>query len=200
MGSNDTEILAKRASTSLIKSHEEADGLPPLPEDLREHLSEHCTHYANRRVGLIWVMQQLQAYYGGWLPNRAIGEASEIVGVAKPEVEGVATFFNWFFRQPVGRNVIVMCDSISCYLGGCEKNLEHLEQKLGITLGETTADGEYTLLPIVCLGNCDKAPCMMVGDDLHSNLTPEDMDKLFDKYRKSSEASSSDNASSEATS
>ena len=200
MGSNDTEILAKRASTELIKSHEEADALPPLPEDLHEHLSEHCTHYANRRVGLIWVMQQLQAYYGGWLPNRAIGEASEIVGVAKPEVEGVATFFNWFFRQPVGRNVIVMCDSISCYLGGCEKNLEHLEQKLGITLGETTPDGEYTLLPIVCLGNCDKAPCMMVGDDLHSNLTPEDMDTIFEKYRTSPATASSTSTSSEATS
>src|SRR5690606_31928911 len=140
---------------------------------------EHCTHYANRRVGLIWVMQQLQAYYGGWLPNRGVTEASEIVGVAKPEVEGVATFFNWFFREPVGRNVIVMCDSISCYLGGCEKNLAHLESKLGIKLGETTADGEYTLLPVVCLGNCDKAPCMMVGDDLHSNLDSAALDKIF---------------------
>lgn len=175
------EALAKRASDKLITSNEEADKLPPVPEDLRETLSDHCTHYANRRVGLIWVMQQLQAYYGGWLPNRAIGEASDIVGVAKSEVEGVATFFNWFFRQPVGRQVIVMCDSISCYLGGCEKNLEHLENKLGITLGETTADGEYTLLPIVCLGNCDKAPCMMVGDDLHSDLTPEKLDEIFQK-------------------
>ncbi len=189
MGSTDTQVLAKRASESLITSNEEADRLPSLPEDLREHLSEHCTHYANRRVGLIWVMQQLQAYYGGWLPNRGISEASEIVGVARPEVEGVATFFNWFFRQPVGRNVIVMCDSISCYLGGCEKNLERLEQKLGITLGETTPDGEYTLLPIVCLGNCDKAPCMMVGDDLHSNLTPEMLDQIFEK----SQASASGN-------
>jgi NADH-quinone oxidoreductase subunit E len=184
MGSNDTHILAKRASDQLITSNEEADQLEPVPEDLREHLSEHCTHYANRRVGLIWVMQQLQAYYGGWLPNRAIGEASEIVGVAKPEVEGVATFFNWFFRQPVGRKIIVTCDSISCYLGGCDKNLEVMEQKLGITLGETTPDGEYTLLPIVCLGNCDKAPCMMIGDDLHSNVTPEMLDKLFENRGK----------------
>ena len=80
----------------------------------------------------------------------------------------------------MGRNIVVMCDSISCYLGGCDKNREHLEQKLGITLGETTPDGEYTLLPIVCLGNCDKAPCMMVGDDLHSNLTPEALDRIFE--------------------
>lgn len=179
MASTDTHILSLRASEKLITSNEEADALPAVPESLRDHLAEHCTHYADRRVGLIWVMQQLQVYYGGWLPNRAIREASEIVGVSRPEVEGVATFFNWFFREPVGRNVVVMCDSISCYLTGCEQNLEHLENKLGIKLGETTPDGEYTLLPIVCLGNCDKAPCMMVGPDLHSNLTPEILDKIF---------------------
>lgn len=184
MVSTNTDILTKRASDKLIASNAEADALPALPEDLREHLAEHCTHYADRRVGLIWVMQQLQSFYGGWLPDRGIAEAAEIVGVIRPDVEGVATFFNWFFRQPVGRKVIVMCDSISCYLGGCERNLEHMEQKLGIKLGETTADGEYSLLPIVCLGNCDKAPCMMVGDDLHSNLTPETLDKIFEAYSK----------------
>lgn len=174
-----SNILALRASDKLIMSNAEADALPSLPDELRDHLSEHCTHYADRRVGLIWVMQQLQNYYGGWLPNRGINEASDIVGVSRPEVEGVATFFNWFFREPVGRNIIVMCDSISCYLGGCDNNREHLEQKLGIKMGETTSDGEYTLLPIVCLGNCDKAPCMMVGDDLHSNLTTETLDQIF---------------------
>lgn len=183
MGSTDTQILEKRASADLIRSNAEADALPALPEDLREHLADHCTHYANRRVGLIWVMQQLQSYYGGWLPDRGIREASDIVGVALPEVEGVATFFNWFFREPVGRKIVVVCDSISCYLGGCERNLEHMEKKLGITLGQTTPDGEYTLLPIVCLGNCDKAPCMMVGDDLHSNLTPEALDKIFERQK-----------------
>lgn len=184
MSLSDAEILNVRASESLIKSNEEAEKLPPVPEALAEHLSEHCTHYANRRVGLIWVMQQLQSYYGGWLPNRAIYEASKIVGVSAPEVEGVATFFNWFFRQPVGRKIIVSCDSISCYLAGADKNVEQIEKKFGIKMGETTADGEYTLLPVVCLGNCDKAPCMMVGDDLHSNLTPEKIDSLFEQYAK----------------
>ena len=62
------------------------------------------------------------------------------------------------------------------------ERLSALEQ-FGIKLGETTPDGEYTLLPIVCLGNCDKAPCMMVGGDLHSNLTPETLDKIFENYK-----------------
>jgi NADH-quinone oxidoreductase subunit E len=182
MNPNDAKILAQRASTALIQSNEEAEKLPAIPADLRELLSEHCTHYANRRVGLIWVMQQLQAYYGGWLPNRGIYEAADIVGVAAPDAEGVATFFNWFFREPVGRKIITVCDSISCYLGGCDRNREYMENKLGIKTGQTTADGEYTLLPIVCLGNCDKAPTMMVGDDLYSNVTPEMLDKIFAKH------------------
>ncbi|MGI8905136.1 MAG: NADH-quinone oxidoreductase subunit NuoE [Candidatus Sumerlaeaceae bacterium] len=182
MNATDAKVLAQRASGELIRSNQEADKLPPLPAELRELLSEHCTHYANRRVGLIWVMQQLQAYYGGWLPNRAIYEAAEIVGIAPPDAEGVATFFNWFFREPVGRKIIVVCDSISCYLGGYDRNREHLENKLGIRMGETTPDGEYTLLPIVCLGNCDKAPTMMVGEDLHDNVTPELLEKIFQNY------------------
>lgn len=194
MSLSDAEILKVRASESLIKSNEEADKLPPVPEELAEHLSEHCTHYANRRVGLIWVMQQLQAYYGGWLPNRAIYEASKIVGVAAPEVEGVATFFNWFFREPVGRKIIVSCDSISCYLAGADKNVEQIEKKFGIKMGETTADGEYTLLPVVCLGNCDKAPCMMVGADLHSNLSAEKIDAIFETYSKQLSAKGKTNA------
>jgi len=179
---HEQNILSQRASTELIRSEEEAQKLPALPQDLREVLSDHCAHYANRRVGLIWVMQQLQAYYGGWLPTRAIYEAAEIVQVAAPDAEGVATFFNWFFREPVGRKIIVACDSISCYLAGCDDLNTRLEKKLGCKMGETTADGEYTLLPIVCLGNCDKAPSMMVGDELHENITPEMLDKIFEKY------------------
>lgn len=183
MNPNEHHILAQRASTELITTNEQAEQLPPIPQDLRDLLSEHCSHYANRRVGLIWVMQQLQAYYGGWLPKRAIYETADIVQVAAPDAEGVATFFNWFFREPVGRKIVVVCDSISCYLAGCDQLTANLEQKLGVKMGETTPDGEYTLLPIVCLGNCDKAPSMMVGDDLHESVTPEMLDRIFDKYQ-----------------
>lgn len=155
----------------------------PVPPELRAHLAEHCTHYASRRVGLIWVMQQLQAHYGGWLPDHAIYEAADIVGLPAPEVEGVATFFNWFFRHPVGREIIVVCDSLPCYLGGCDRLRETIEQKLGIKTGETTADGAFTLLPIVCLGNCDMAPTMMVGDELYSRVSLEQLDSIFARHR-----------------
>lgn len=150
-----------------------------ISAELKQELSDYCGHYPSRRVGLITVMQRLQEHYGGWLPDEAIYEAAEIVGIPAPEVEGVATFYNWFFREPVGKKVIVVCDSISCHLCGTDKILERIRQKLGIGLGETTADGEYTLLPVVCLGDCDKAPAMMVGDDLHDCLTPEKVDAIL---------------------
>ncbi len=155
-----------------------------IPVELREELSEHCTHYASRRVGLIWVMQQLQKHYGGWLPNEAIHEAAEIVGVPAPEVEGVATFFNWFFREPVGREIITVCDSLPCYLGGCDRLNAELSAKLGVKHGETTADGAFTLLPIVCLGNCDRAPTMMIGEELYSDVKLEDLDGILERHRK----------------
>jgi NADH-quinone oxidoreductase subunit E len=151
-----------------------------IPDHLRRELSEHCDHYASRKVGLIFVMQKIQEYYGGWLNDDAIREAAEIVGVSLPEVEEVATFYNWFFREPVGRTVIVCCDSIACHLCGCDRNLAHLERRLGIQTGQTTRDGEYTLLPIVCLGNCDNAPTMMIGPELYDRMTPEKIDEVLD--------------------
>ncbi|MBX7245087.1 MAG: NADH-quinone oxidoreductase subunit NuoE [Candidatus Sumerlaeaceae bacterium] len=152
-----------------------------VPEHIRKELSDHCAHYDSRRVGLIWVLQQLQEYYGGWLNDDAVREAADIVGVTEADAEGVATFYNWFFREPVGENVIVVCDSISCHLCGCDKITAHLEKRLGIKMGETTADKKYTLLPVVCLGNCDKSPCLMIGDELYDNVTPESLDKTLDE-------------------
>lgn len=159
-----------------------------IPEELRQELSEHCTHYASRRVGLIWVMQQLQKHYGGWLPDEAIYEAADIVGLPAPEVEGVATFFNWFFREPVGREIITVCDSLPCYIGGCDKLKAALEARLGVKEGETTSDGAFTLLPIVCLGNCDHAPSMMIGEELYNDVKIEELDEILERHRKAQNA------------
>jgi len=157
-----------------------------IPETLRQELSDHCAHYPSRQVGLIYVLQKLQEHYGGWLPDEAIAEAAEIVGIPEAEVEGVATFYNWFFREPVGKTIIACCDSVSCYICGAENIIGHLEKKLGIKMGETTPDGEFTLLPVVCLGNCDRAPSIMVGDQLYERVTPEMVDNILDECRRKS--------------
>ena len=174
----DTGDNSKTAATSYAISPE-----------LRAELAEHCTHYANARVGLIWVMQQLQKrVYGGWLPDEGIYAAAEITGVAAAEVEGVATFFNWFFRNPVGREIITVCDSLPCHIGGCDAVNAGLKAKLGVDFGGTTADGAFTLLPIVCLGNCDQAPSMMIGEDLYDRVDPTTLDGILAKHRQAPEA------------
>lgn len=118
-----------------------------------------------------------------WVSDEALAEVAGILGMSVTELENVATFYNVIFRKPVGRHVIFLCDSISCYVMGYENILELLNKKLGISYGETTKDDRFTLLPIQCLGNCDQAPAMMVDNDLHSNLTSEKIDELLQKYQ-----------------
>ena len=118
-----------------------------------------------------------------WVSDESLAEVAGILEMSVTELENVATFYNVIFRKPVGRHVIFLCDSISCYVMGYENILELLTKKLGISYGETTKDDRFTLLPIQCLGNCDQAPAMMVDNDLHSNLTAEKIDELLQKYQ-----------------
>ena len=118
-----------------------------------------------------------------WVSDESLAEVAGILEMSVTELENVATFYNVIFRKPVGRHVIFLCDSISCYVMGYENILELLNKKLGISYGETTKDDRFTLLPIQCLGNCDQAPAMMVDSDLHSNLTSEKIDELLQKYQ-----------------
>ena len=103
--------------------------------------------------------------------------------IAEEDLESVATFYNLIFRRPVGRHVVLVCDSVSCWLTGCEQVALALREQLGIGFGETTADGRFTLLPTVCLGACDHAPVMMVDDDLHRDLEPQTAAAALDRYR-----------------
>ncbi len=117
-----------------------------------------------------------------WVPDESIEDLAQILDMTAAEVENVATFYNLIFRRPVGRHVILLCDSISCWVMHYEKIKESLSEKLGIDFGETTKDDRYTLLPVQCLGNCDRAPTMMVDNDLYDTLTPEKLDDILGKY------------------
>jgi NADH-quinone oxidoreductase subunit E len=98
------------------------------------------------------------------------------------EVDSVATFYSRIYRSPVGRHVILICDGISCMIMGYDAIYEHISEKLGIRFGDTTKDGRFTLLPISCLGDCDKAPSMMINDELFNRMTIEKIDELLEKY------------------
>lgn len=137
--------------------------------------------YEDPQAACIEALKVVQAHRG-WVSDEALAAAAKVVGVSPATMDGVATFYNLIFRRPVGRNVIMLCDSISCYLTGYDEALAYLKSKLGIEFGQTTENNRFTLLPIVCLGNCDKAPAMRVNKDIHDNLTPARIDEILENY------------------
>jgi NADH-quinone oxidoreductase subunit E len=98
------------------------------------------------------------------------------------EVDSVATFYNLIFRKPVGRHVILLCDSISCYVMKYGEIYTALQEKLHIKFGETTGDQCFTLLPNCCLGCCDHAPALMIDDDLYKDVTVTMLERILKKY------------------
>jgi NADH-quinone oxidoreductase subunit E len=117
-----------------------------------------------------------------WISDESLRDIAAYMGMSPEELDSVATFYNLIFRKPVGRHIILLCDSISCWVMGYENILQHLSTKLGIKYGETTTDGRYTLLPNCCLGTCDCAPALMIDDDLYRNLTTDQLDYILSKY------------------
>src|SRR3989337_3869895 len=108
-----------------------------------------------------------------WVSDETLHDVAAFMNMSSEELDSVATFYKLIFRKPVGRHVILLCDSISCWVMGYESILAHLTKRLGIKYGETTTDGRYTLLPNCCLGTCDCAPALMIDDDLYRNLTTD---------------------------
>jgi NADH-quinone oxidoreductase subunit E len=122
-------------------------------------------------------------HHRGWVTDESITDIAQLLGISNEEVEGVATFYSRIYRKPVGRNVILICDSISCMIMGYESLYEHVSMKLGIRFGETTSDGRFTLLPVSCLGDCDNAPAMMINYDHYNRLTAGKIDELLSLYK-----------------
>ncbi|MCG3113169.1 MAG: NADH-quinone oxidoreductase subunit NuoE [Candidatus Manganitrophus sp. SB1] len=151
------------------------------PEERREIEAE-LPLYPNKQAVCIDAMQIVQKHRG-WVPDEAIQDVASLLDMAPDELDGIATFYNRIFRRPVGRHVLLLCDSVSCWVMGYERVREHLMERLGVGLGQTTADNRFTFLPNVCLGACDRAPVMMVNEDLHSDLTTEKIDTLLEDYQ-----------------
>ena len=139
----------------------------------------HCATKASASVEALNIIQRSR----GWVSDAAVKDAAALLGMTAEELDAVATFYSFIFRKPVGRHVILVCDSIACWVMGYNPLLDTLKTGLGIAFGETTADKRFTLLPISCLGACDRAPAMMVDDDLYGPVTPETMDEILGKYK-----------------
>ncbi|MDP2746652.1 NADH-quinone oxidoreductase subunit NuoE [Pseudomonas sp.] len=144
-------------------------------------IEHELAHYEDPRAASIEALKIVQKARG-WVPDGAIPAIGELLGIPASDVEGVATFYSLIFRQPVGRHIILLCDSMVCYLQGHEAIQVALQQRLGIGLGETSSDGRFTLLPVCCLGNCDKAPTLMIDDDTYSHLDAASLAELLERY------------------
>lgn len=152
-----------------------------LTHEEREEIEKEISRYTHKQAACIEALKIVQRRRG-WVSGE-IEFIAEMLGMTPAEVDGVATFYNLIFRKPVGKNVILICDSVSCWIMGYDPLREHLENRLGISLGETTPDGQFTLLPAACLGTCEHAPAMMINDDLHLDLTPGKIDEILERYR-----------------
>jgi len=118
----------------------------------------------------------------GWISDESIHDVAGLIGMTPAELDAVATFYNFIFRRPVGRHIVQICDSMVCWTMGYNPLYELLRQKLGIGPGGTTLDNRFTLLPVSCLGACDRAPAMLVDEDLYGPITPEMLDGILEKY------------------
>lgn len=117
-----------------------------------------------------------------WISDESLLDIAQYMEMSTAELDSVATFYNLIFRKPVGRHIILICDSISCYVLGYEQLSTYIKNNLKIEYGATTADGRFTLLPNPCLGTCDHGPALMIDNDLYRDVAIEQLDAILNKY------------------
>ncbi len=153
-----------------------------LTEEEKHEIEAEMPKYAEKNAVCIDALRIVQRHRG-WVTDEAIHDVAGLLDMTPDELDAVATFYNMIFREPVGKHVILACDSISCWIMGYARVRDQLMKQLGIGMGETTPDGRLTLLPIVCLGTCDHAPAMMVDNDTYGDLSPEKVGEIVEKYK-----------------
>ena len=154
------------------------DLIPILSEAELNAIDDEIAHAPYRHAVAIDALKIVQKHRG-WVSDESLRAIAQHLHMSAEELEGIATFYNLIFRQPVGDQVILLCNSITCWIKNCEQVQAQISEQLGIDLGETTDDNRYTLLPVTCLGACDKAPVLMVGEDLQEHVDLARVKQLF---------------------
>jgi NADH-quinone oxidoreductase subunit E len=157
-----------------------------LTIELRESLVKQIESVEHPRELVVDIMFALQNHYG-YLSDEALEETALLLDMSPLEVEELATFYTFIYREPVGKYVIHVCDSVICWMDGYESIQEHLCRKLGIMIGETTVDGLFSLLPVCCIGYCDRSPAILINRKVYGPLTPEKLDDILDELRREAE-------------
>jgi NADH-quinone oxidoreductase subunit E len=152
-----------------------------LTTEERGEIEAKLANYPNTQGVSIEAMLIIQRHQG-WVSDEKLRDLSELLRLSVADLDGAATFYNLIRRRPVGRHVALICDSVSCWIMGSERICEHLCNRLGTPLGSTTSDGQFTVLPIVCLGACDHAPAMMIDGTLHEDLDEPKIEEILAHY------------------
>jgi NADH-quinone oxidoreductase subunit E len=153
-----------------------------LTDDERREIEAEMARYPTRQAVCVDAMKIVQRHRG-WVSDESLHDIAALLQMTVDELDGVATFYNLIFRQPVGRHVILACNSVTCWMLGADRVREQLSAASGAGVGATSSDGRFTLLPIVCLGACDHAPAMMIDRDLHGDVDPARVGELLGRYR-----------------
>ena len=152
-----------------------------LSDDEVRAIEAECAHLPDRASAAIEAMMIVQRRRG-WVSDESLAAIARLLGMSVENLDSIATFYNLIYRKPVGRHVVMVCDSVSCYVMGADGLRQQVEAHLGIRLGETTEDDRFTLLPIVCLGACDRAPTMLIDDELIGDVTAEKLGEIFARF------------------
>ncbi len=136
-----------------------------------------------QKSALLPVLHVAQAEFGGWLSAEVMDYVAEVLHIKPIEVFEVASFYTMYNLKPVGKCVLEVCQTSSCWLNGAEDIVKYIEKKLDIKVGETTKDGMFTLKTAECLGSCGTAPMLQCGASYHENLTYEKVDKILGDYK-----------------
>lgn len=146
---------------------------------LREIDNELAKYPPDRRQSALLAALRIAQDEHNWLSDALIEYVAEVIGVRPVRAFEVATFYSMYALKPIGKHKISVCTNISCMLRGCDQIVEHLQDKLAIGFGETTADGKFTLKEVECLAACAGAPMMQIGRDYYENLSPEKIDTIL---------------------
>ena len=153
-----------------------------LPKELLETLQREIASAEHPRELAVDIMFALQNHYG-YLSDGALEEGAHLLSMTPLELEELATFYDFIYREPVGKYVIHICDGVVCWMNGYQSIVDHLCTKLGIRVGETTKDGLFTLLPTACIGYCDLSPAMLINGRAYGPLTSEKIDDILNRLR-----------------
>ncbi len=153
-----------------------------LTEDIKKEIESHI-HEPQHRAAACTEALRIVQNHKGWIDDESIRDIAAYLGMSSHELDSVATFFNLIHRRPVGRHVIRLCASVSCWVMGYDALRDALLKHLGVAMGQTTPDGRFTVLPNQCLGCCDHGPALMIGRDLHRDVNTAKLAELLEPYK-----------------